>query len=312
MRTHATAQMEIHASELIVSYGPTVGLSLPNLSLRGGIIGVLGKNGAGKSTFIKTILKLLTPLKGTLSVRDGNSEETSSTLLPSRDMAFSPETGAVFSDITVEQYIKFWCRLKYRDSSYYRNEGSRFIDILEISPLLRKRGRFLSKGERRRVQTAIGFLLKPRLFLFDEPFDGLDVQKTHQLVELIMVSHATTSFIISSHRMDVVERLSDNLIVLGNGVCLASGETQDVAKTLAGSSLILRFSHDSTPSVQIMAEIFPKEVITPLGNQMRLSGKNLTIAQVHSALQNTPFSHFDVSETSTPLSDAMTVHLRDT
>ncbi len=229
-------EIEIRASHLTVAYGNQVALDLRELSCRGNIIGLIGHNGAGKSTLMKAILGLLPLQHGNLkvSVLQGKSALT---LNPKEHMAFCPETGSVFSDISVKHYIQMWCRVKHNDSQYYRKQGRDYLQLFEIEPLLRKLGRELSKGQRRRVQTLIGFLTDPQLFLIDEPFDGLDVEKTQELIDIIKAESAQRSFIISSHRMDVVERMADQVIALQHSKLAACGSIKEVCHALGDTSI---------------------------------------------------------------------------
>jgi ABC-2 type transport system ATP-binding protein len=222
--------VSIRAHNLVVRYSDLVALNIPRLDLSGRVIALLGHNGAGKSTLIKTILGLLEPLSGSVSfVRSDGSA-----LRPERDMAFCPENGAIFADISVERYLQCWCRITRGDSKYYRGAGSRYVELLSIAELLAKKGRELSKGQRRRVQTALGFMGDPDLFLFDEPFDGLDVQRTNDLMEIVEQERERRTFLISSHRMDVMERLADMVIVLQNGEIACSGSVHEVCGLLSG------------------------------------------------------------------------------
>ncbi|MCB0319457.1 MAG: ABC transporter ATP-binding protein, partial [Bdellovibrionales bacterium] len=180
MKPHQSVQLT--ASRLEIGYSNDFILTIDNLALTGNIIALAGHNGAGKSTFMKGLLGLLPMRSGTLSVTDTSQ---SIHLLPEQHMAFCPESGSVFADITVAEYLALWCRLKRRNARYLYEEGKELIEFLEIGPLLKRKGRELSKGQKQRVQTAAGFFSNPKLFLFDEPFDGLDVQRTHELMQLI-------------------------------------------------------------------------------------------------------------------------------
>lgn len=227
----STPCVRIEARDLQVRYAQLQALDIEHLSASGGVLALLGHNGAGKSTLIKTILRLLEPQRGAIQVCDGSG----AVLLPERDMAFCPESGAVFSDISVEHYLALWGRIKHNDGRYHHRRGSVYVERLAIAPLLSKKGRELSKGQRRRVQTAIGFMSDPKLFLFDEPFDGLDVQRTNELMEIVEEERAKRCFLISSHRMDVMERLSDDIIVLQEGQVRCEGTLQRVCAELLGN-----------------------------------------------------------------------------
>jgi ABC-type multidrug transport system ATPase subunit len=225
-------RVSLEAQDLSVRYSNLVALEIPQLSARGQIIAVLGHNGAGKSTLIKALLGLLIPHSGSLEIKDS----AGMCLQAEEDMAFCPESGAIFADITVEAYLRLWCRIKHDDVRHYMNAGAHYVERLSIAPLMRKKGRELSKGQRRRVQTALGFMSEPRLFLFDEPFDGLDVQRTNDLMEIVEEERTKRAFLISSHRMDVMERLADLVIVLRNGSVASVGSVSKVCAELANTT----------------------------------------------------------------------------
>lgn len=223
-------QINIKAANLKVTYAENMALDICRLDVRGNIIAMIGQNGSGKSTLIKTILNLLQPQEGAVSVLWQNN---CSFLVPQKDMAFSPETGAIFSDISVEEYLQLWSRLKHSSKNYYKKEGSKYLEMFEIAPFMKKLGRELSKGQRRRVQIVAGFICQPRLFLFDEPFDGLDITQTNNLVEILQEESKNMSLIISSHRMEIVERLADQVIVLNHGHLVTAGSIAEVSAELS-------------------------------------------------------------------------------
>lgn len=233
-----TGKITLRAHDLVVGYDRNkLALALPKLTVSGRCIALLGHNGSGKSTFLKTLLKLLTPSAGELTV---TAEETDyeRPLCPEQHMAFCPEAGSVFLDVTVEEYLTFWCRIRLSNPRAYRSpENQAVLEALGVLPHRKKLGRELSKGQRRRVHAAVGFVINPRLFLFDEPFDGLDIRHASALVGCIEKARETSGFIISSHRIDIVERLCDAAIVLRDGGLITAGSLAEVTKALGGDTL---------------------------------------------------------------------------
>lgn len=297
----------ISATRLAVAYEHHVALHVPRLHVEGSVIALVGHNGAGKSTFIKTLLRLLVPRSGSLEA--SLMENGARTLLvPTKHMAFCPETGSVFADISVEAYIKFWCEITHGDRRYYQRAGSKFIERLSIAPLMGRLGRELSKGQRRRVQTAIGFMANPRLYLFDEPFDGLDVQKTSELAELIRDHSEVLSCVLSSHRMDVVERLADTLIVIKQGEIFAAGSLTAVTKELCPRTLVLTHPTQHDRVFELLAGAFPTMLTNRIGDSVRISG-SVQKGRVITALQGAGIGGVSITEQPSDLSDAMSYHL---
>lgn len=297
------------ADKVQIAYGHFVAVTCPALTITGNIIAIIGHNGAGKSTLIKSILGLLPPVSGTLNLR-GSWNGDQFPLLPQEDMAFCPETGAVFSDISVESYIRMWCRIKRRDADYYKKAGSEILELLELPPLLRKAGRELSKGQRRRVQTAIGFLTSPFLFLFDEPFDGLDVQKTNELAEIILQKSSGMCFIISSHRMDVIERLADMIVVLREGQVESAGSVEKVCLDLCRQTLAVTGVTGPEDALRRLREEIPAALVTRIGETICVTGSDFDIAGVCDTLKRIGQQQARIEPVNPSLVDAMNYHLR--
>jgi ABC-2 type transport system ATP-binding protein len=308
--TNDPFHIEMHLKDLNVNYNETAALINARCTLSGNTIAILGHNGAGKSTLIKTALGLLRPTSGTLQTFMTSSDPSQKIVLtPDEHMAFCPETGSVFSDITVESYIRFWCRIKHYDGMYYKKAGSKYIEIFELSPLLKRFGRELSKGQKRRVQTAIGFITNPKLFLFDEPFDGLDVQKTQELTNIIASEKHVTSFVISSHRMDVMERLADIFVVLKEGSIISYGNLQQVCEALGGSTYVIHTDRNRE-LLDLLRQHFKEAVLNLIGNQVTITSSVLKQQMLIECIQSNHF-HYEKIETVQPtLVDAMSYHLK--
>ena len=301
---------EICARDLKVAYGDFVALECADLSVSGNTIAVVGHNGAGKSTLIKTILRLLNPAAGRLELR-ALEDGTRTALVPEKHMAFCPETGAVFADISVEAYVRMWCRIKHADPGYYTRQGRPVIELLEVEPLLHKLGRELSKGQCRRVQTAIGFLTRPKLFLFDEPFDGLDVQKTSELADIIRARSEEMCFIISSHRMDVVERIADLVIVLKEGRIVSCGSVERVCQDLCRRSVIIGNLADQEKALSALRARYARSVINRMGSRVVMTGAEFEIEDLERLIRELDRNGAQIESVRPSLVDAVNYHLRN-
>ena len=310
MPREAVPITEISASNLSVNYGETKALDISQLKARGRVIAVIGHNGSGKSTLIKTLLELLPCKTGSLKATIQIGEEKRE-LVPELDMAFSPETGAVFSDVTVESYIKLWCRIKHGTSDYYKRAGATYIERMEIVPLLPKLGRELSKGQRRRVQACVGFLTKPNFFLFDEPFDGLDISQSNQLSDLMVEASRNMSLLVSSHRMEVVERIADTVIVLKAGRVAACGTVEDVCAQLCQRSIaISSFGEAGVRLFENLKARYPELVVSLIGSQLFITGYSIDLARLTEFIAHEhQLAGVALKEVKPSLVDAMHYHL---
>ena len=304
------SRITVQAESLVVGYRELIALRAKEIEFSGNVIAIVGHNGAGKSTLMKLILDLLPPREGNITISE-NRAQASKILRPDRHMAFCPEEGAVFADITVESYIKLWCRVKQQSPNYYKKAGSRYIELLNLSPLLGRLGRELSKGQRRRVQTAIGFLAEPRLFLVDEPFDGLDVQKTSELAEIVERESEHMSFLISSHRMDVVERIADTVVVLQHGRFVAHGSVDEVCKKLCPTSVLVEYVEDPHATAQHIRDTFQGCLVTTIGSSLRILGNGYSEADLARLLSQHGIPSTLYHHSTADLVDAMNFHLRD-
>lgn len=304
--------VELRAKDLEVSYGHTLALRTKDLFVRGRVIGIIGHNGSGKSTLMKTMLELLQPKRGMIEAH-WKSEQEEYRLVPEKHMAFSPENGAVFEDLPVESYLRLWCRIKHNDGNYYRKQGSETIERLSVAPLFRKMGRELSKGQRRRVMAAVGFLINPKLFLFDEPFDGLDIMQSAELASVMLEESRRMSMLVSSHRMDVVERIADTILVLRDGEVYTVGEVDDVCRNLCGGSVLIsrRDHHRLSMSglVDTLKQEFTTCLVNQIGHQVIVTGTDAKLDSLGAFFNQQRIEDVQLDSVRPSLLDAMRYHL---
>ena len=309
-------RVRFRAADLQVNYERTVALDVPELTASGRIIAVIGHNGSGKSTLIKSILQLLVPKKGSLVSEWVGPDGSATPLVPEEHMAFAQENGGVFADISVESYVRLWCRIKRRDSNYYKGGGRAYIDALNIAPLFGKLGRELSKGQRRRVQAAVGFLTSPRLFLFDEPFDGLDIAQSTQLANTMHEASRSMGMVLSSHRMDVVERLADLVIVLQAGKVLTVGGVEQVCRMLCGASVVISNSAEYRLELISLLPALKREfyscLVNQIGDQVMITGNEVSLQSVQTFFSRCNLGALQLNMVTPSLVDAMHYHLNRT
>jgi ABC-type multidrug transport system ATPase subunit len=310
-------QLQLRTEDLQVKYGDYTALNIPQLEVRGNIIAIIGHNGSGKSTLIKTILSLLEPHRGKIEARFVNriNDSLSKPLQAETSMAFSPENGSVFGDIPVEDYIKLWCRIKRGKADYYKKDPSRLVERLDVVPLLRKLGRELSKGQRRRVQTAVGFLTGPQLFLFDEPFDGLDVQQSNNLLSFMLDEASNMAMIVSSHRMEMVERIARTVVVLNKGEVISSGPIDQVCTDLCRHSILVSNGDSTGEHIgTVLPELrrrYEECMVTQLGSQISITGNKVDTESIIGFFKAQQFFDVKLSLARPSLVDAMNYHLKN-
>ncbi len=208
-----------------------------SFSVRPGcIFGLIGRNGAGKTTTFGCALGLLRPTSGTV-LFDG-SPLSPRTLA---DVAYLPETPALFGWMTPSQHVEFWRRL-YPNFSITR--AHELAEIFEV-PLQRRVGR-LSKGQQTAVGLMLAFAQGAQLLFLDEPASGLDPVLQHRLLNLIVDAGSEGVTVFSSHQIGHIERAVEELAILDRGRVLLQGnldelrERKKVVEAIVNGSLVRR------------------------------------------------------------------------
>lgn len=184
--------------------------------LRGHPLAILGRNGAGKSTIIKMILGLLSPTSGEISIASGIK------------VGYLPEERGVYQDVTVEDHLELFARLsEVKNVSMAVN---RCLKRFEISQYRKFPLKSLSKGNAQRVQFAIALINNPDLLILDEPLSGLDPVSAQMFQNIILEESKDKILITTSHNMNYVEKLCENVTLLEKGHQIVCGEISEIKK----------------------------------------------------------------------------------
>ena len=197
-------------------YGTIYGLRDVTVRIgRGETVGLLGRNGAGKTTALNLITGYFPPTEGT--VRIGGMDMLESARECRRMIGYLPERPPLYDEMTTEEYLRFVCELREVTAKAI---PAHVDEILTLCGLQEMRGRLLghmSKGYRQRAGIAQALCGSPEILIFDEPTVGLDPKQTVEIRELIRRLQADHTVVFSSHILSEVQQLCSRVIILDGG-----------------------------------------------------------------------------------------------
>jgi ABC-2 type transport system ATP-binding protein len=193
---------------------------------RGSFFGFLGPNGAGKSTTIRMLTGLIPADSGSVEILGFRQPEQD--LEIKRRIGLVPDESLLFDRLTGAEFLEFVGRMYGLDRAAARSRGRSLLDLFEL-PADRKIIAEYSKGMRKRVAMAASLIHHPELFLMDEPFEGVDAVGARLMKNILQdqVRRGATIF-LTSHVLEVVERLCDRVAIIHNGRIVTSGTLEDL------------------------------------------------------------------------------------
>jgi ABC-2 type transport system ATP-binding protein len=194
---------------------------------RGCFFGFLGPNGAGKTTTIKMLMGLAQPTSG--SIRILGLQLPDESLATRRQIGAVPDDTLLFDYLTGAEYLEFVGRLYGIPKALAKERGRELLDLFQLTESPRKLIGEYSKGMRKRVAMAAALIHRPRLFLMDEPFEGVDAVGARLMKDILLeqVHHGATVF-LTSHVLEVVERLCDRVSIINRGKVVTQGTMADL------------------------------------------------------------------------------------
>ena len=191
---------------------------------RGRVFGLLGPNGAGKTTLIRMINNIIKPDSGTI-LFDGKPLSTSDVVR----IGYLPEERGLYRKMKVGEHAIYLARLKGLSSSEAKRRLESWFEKFGIMPWWDKRVEELSKGMQQKVQFICTVLHEPELLIFDEPFSGFDPVNAELLKsEIIALRERGSTLIFSTHNMQSVEELCDDIALINQSHLVLSGSVTEV------------------------------------------------------------------------------------
>lgn len=232
----------------------------------GQIVGLLGHNGAGKTTIMKMLTGFLEPTEGQIQIQ-GQNLQTHSIELRSQ-LGYLPESPPTYPEMTVFDYLDFAAQLKGLDA---REREEAVIDSINMTDLSGKATAListLSRGYRQRVGVAQAILNRPRVLILDEPTNGLDPTQIEHMRTLIRSLRNHSTVILSTHIMQEVSAMCDRVLMIRNGELALDMGLDDLQQ----SSTLLLCSSATTDTVQAALKALPDwQVQAVASGRFRLS-----------------------------------------
>lgn len=204
--------------------------AVDNLDLdvkKGKILGLLGPNGSGKSTTINCMLALLSKDSGSIKIYGKEMTPESYDIKEKIGVVF--QDVGVYDELSVYENIDYFCGLYIKDKKKRKELIDETIDLVGLNDFLKFKPKELSGGLLRRLNIACGIAHKPEIIIFDEPTVAVDPQSRNNILEGIKkLNEKGATVIYTSHYMDEVEELCDDIVIIDRGKVIAKGTSESL------------------------------------------------------------------------------------
>lgn len=204
---------------------------------QGTIFGLLGPNGAGKTTSIRMIVNITAPDEGDVLVK---GRAVSPELQPY--IGYLPEERGLYKKMKVGEQLVFFANLKGLSSAEAGRRVDQWLERLEMSEWKNKKPTDLSKGMQQKIQFIVTVVHDPEVLILDEPFSGLDPVSVNLLKSVILdLKQRGKTIIFSTHQMEQVEQMCDDICLINHGTQVLSGSLRQVKRRYGKNTVILDY-----------------------------------------------------------------------
>lgn len=227
-----------------------------NISLEipeGEIFGLLGPNGAGKTTLIRMLATITTPDTGKISLNNQPLNSNHSSMI-----GYMPEERGLYKKMSVVDQLLFFAELKGYTRTQAKQEVKFWMNKLDIVSWADKKMEELSKGMAQKIQFISTILHKPKFLILDEPFSGFDPVNADMVKDLIisLKKNEGTTILFSTHRMDNIEELCDQLAIIHNGEKILDGKINTIRQQFFNHEYILEFTNNELDNIETLNNQF--------------------------------------------------------
>ena len=210
----------------------------------GTIFGFLGANGAGKTTTMRMILDILRPDSGSITWNGRDVRE-----VPRRDWGYLPEERGLYPKMHMDEQLLFLARLNGLSKQAAERGLDGWLERFQIASNRQKKVEELSKGNQQKAQFLAAILHDPQILVMDEPFSGLDPVNANVLKEVFLeMRHLGKTIIFSTHQLEQVEELCEDILIINKGQCVVQGSVREVKRQHGRNVARLKLDNDAEAS----------------------------------------------------------------
>ena len=204
----------------------------------GQLVGLIGLNGAGKSTTINEIIGLLTPYSGEIKINGLTLREDATNYR--KQIGYIPETPSLYEELTLREHIETVAMAYGIEQNVAFERVEPLLKMFRLDQKLDWFPVHFSKGMKQKVMIICAFIVGPSLLIVDEPFLGLDPLAISDLIELLAEEKAKgKAILMSTHVLDSAEKMCDRFVILHHGQVLAQGTLEELRQTFGDDSASL-------------------------------------------------------------------------
>lgn len=259
----------------------------------GRIFGLLGPNGAGKTTLLRMITNIIMPDEGAILL-DGMPVSA----IQQNAIGYMPEERGLYKKLTVGEQLKYFGQLKGLDGREAMKRSLRWLERMDASGWESKKVQELSKGMQQKVQFISTILHEPKLVILDEPFSGLDPLNSDLLISVTKeLQQRGTTIILSTHQMDQVERLCDDIALINRGGVVLHGSVREVRAGFQSDRVFVDYHGDDAD----MRNIKGTTVVDSAAGRVELRLHNPDVRPtdvLRQAMKSVEITRFEVAEPS--------------
>ena len=244
-----------------------------------GVFGLLGSNGAGKSTTMNIICGVLNQTKGDIYIKDISLRDNP--VEAKRHVGFLPQRPPVYGDLTVEEYITYCAELRLMPKEAIPAAVEEALRRCGITHFRKRLIRNLSGGYQQRVGIAQAIVHRPEFVVLDEPTNGLDPNQIVEIRELIKEIATDRAVLLSTHILSEVQATCDHILMIEQGEVVFSGTIEEFDNYIEPDSFVIELANPPAPEVLGELEGITKvEPLTPNRFRLRFDKSKETMQKV--------------------------------